>query len=171
MPPAPAPAPDRAEALAGCLPDLTRAARRLAPRAGEAEDLVQEAVARVLARLRAGDEVRDLRPYLLATLRNLARRPRPGMAPLDDEAGPAVAPEAEGRLAAEEVLRAVAGLPPEQAVLLRGIAFEGASLAQLARRHGLPVGTVTSRVVRGRARLARRLGLPPDAPVTALLRP
>ena len=49
-------------------------------------------------------------------------------------------------------------LPPEQACLIRGLAVEGVSYAELARRHGLPLGTVMSRVSRGRARLAERLG-------------
>ena len=60
-------------------------------------------------------------------------------------------------------------LPDDQACLIRALAVEGMSYAELARRHGLPLGTVMSRVSRGRARLSERLGPPKDAPVTALL--
>jgi RNA polymerase sigma-70 factor (ECF subfamily) len=164
------PAPDRAAALARCLPALSRTARRLTPGRAEAEDLVQETVLRVWTRLSDGAEVRDMRPYLFATLRNLACRPGRRTEALEEDEAPPVAPVAEARLAAREVLRALAALPEEQAVLIRGLVFDGASFDDLARRHGLPVGTVTSRIARGRARLARRLDLPADAPVAALLR-
>lgn len=174
MRPAPAPAPalvpDRAAALSICLPELSRAARRLRRNPAEAEDLVQEAVLRVWSRICAGDEVRELRPYLFATLRNLACRPGPRSEPLDESHNPQVAPVAEARLATGAVLRAIRDLPEEQAVLIRALAIEGASVRELALRHGLPAGTVRSRVARGRARLAARLGLPPEAPVSALLR-
>ncbi len=151
------------------IPDLSRAARRLARSHGEAEDLVQEAILRVWSRLANGAEVRDLRPYLFATLRNLARRPAAQGDELTDRDVPVVAPSAHRRLVTAEVLSAIGGLPPEQASLIRGLAVEGASYAELARRHNLPVGTVMSRVSRGRARLAERLGVPKHAPVTALL--
>jgi len=161
--------PRRDTELASTLPQLTGVARRLSRSREEAEDLVQETILRVWSRMAEGGEVRELRPYLFATLRNLARRPAERPDALTDAEAPAVAPVAEGRLATEDVLRALGELPCEQAILLRGLAVEGASYADLARRHGLPLGTVMSRVSRGRARLSARLGLPGDAPVAALI--
>jgi RNA polymerase sigma-70 factor, ECF subfamily len=156
--------------LAICLPALGRTARRLARSREEAEDLVQETVLRVWARMAGGGEVRALRPYLFATLRYLASRPIDRPEPLpDEETAEAGGPDAEERLAAKEVLLALGRLPREQAILIRSLAVDGVSYGELARRHGLPLGTVMSRVARGRARLARGLGLPPEAPVSSLL--
>jgi RNA polymerase sigma-70 factor (ECF subfamily) len=148
---------------------LMGAARRLARPPDAAEDLVQETALRVWRRLAAGAEVEDPRAYLFAVLRDVARAPRRRAEALGEADMPCVVPDAERRLAAAAVLRALDGLPEEQRVLLRAVAFEGASYAGLARRHGLPVGTVTSRVARGRARLAARLGVPREAAVRALL--
>jgi RNA polymerase sigma factor (sigma-70 family) len=48
---------------------------------------------------------------------------------------------------------ALDALPEGQARLLRMRALEGRSYAEIARRTGLPLGTVTSRLARGRAAL------------------
>lgn len=149
--------------------ELMRLALRLRRNREEAEDLVQETLLKVWARMVAGGEVREPRAYLFATLRNLACRPPERPDPLTEAEEPAVASEAARRIATAEVLRAVDDLPGEQACLIRAVALEGVSYADLARRHGLPMGTVMSRVSRGRARLSERLGLPKDAPVSALL--
>jgi len=161
--------PRRDTELAAILPQLTGVARRLTRSRDEAEDLVQETILRVWSRLAEGGEVRALRPYLFATLRNLACRTAVRPHALSEADTPWVASDAEGRLAAEDVLRAIRELPREQAILLRGLAVEGASYADLARRYRLPLGTVMSRVSRGRAHLTERLGLPREAPVAALI--
>lgn len=150
-------------------PELLRLARRLTRSREEAEDLVQETLLKVWARIVTGGEVRETRAYLFATLRNLACRPPERPDPLTEADEPAVPSGAGRRIATEEVLRAMRALPGEQACLIRALALEGVSYAELARRHGLPVGTVMSRVSRGRARLSERLGLPKEAPVAALL--
>jgi RNA polymerase sigma-70 factor (ECF subfamily) len=50
-------------------------------------------------------------------------------------------------------------------------AVDGLSYAQIARVTGLPMGTVTSRMARGRAALRSALDLPEGASVTDLLGP
>ena len=71
-------------------------------------------------------------------------------------------------LALREVMQAIAALPPAQAELLRLLATTGADYADLARQTGLPLGTVTSRLSRARARLRAAVDLPENAPVTTL---
>lgn len=73
------------------------------------------------------------------------------------------------RLGCAEALAALAGLPEDQLHLLRLRAMEGLSYARIARRTGLPLGTVTSRLARRRAALRLALDLPPRAPVAELL--
>ena len=72
-------------------------------------------------------------------------------------------------LALPDVLDALDALPPDQAEVLRLRAVEGLSYADIARRMDLPLGTVTSRLARGRARLAQALGLGDRARIAALM--
>ena len=62
------------------------------------------------------------------------------------------------RAAGEEVRAAVAGLPTEfrEVVVLREL--EGLSYKEIAEIAGVPLGTVMSRLARGRERLQERLG-------------
>ncbi|MCX7645982.1 MAG: sigma-70 family RNA polymerase sigma factor [Rhodobacteraceae bacterium] len=156
--------------LTALIPDLERAARAISRRGGEAEDLAQEALLRVWARLASGAAVEDLRPYLLTTLRNLARRP-PRLPPAEAAPPEATPPEAAGRIAVREVAEALRSLPAEQARLLVAAAAGTRTLAELAEETGVPPGTVASRVARARARLRAAVDLPEHAPVSALLDP
>ncbi len=160
---------DRSTAVADMLPRLMRRARRYSPSIDAAEDLTQEALLRVWKRLAEEPPIDDVEAYLFTALKNLSRRRRPPAEELTDDLMPATAPEAGSRLAAGDVMQALAHLPDAQATLILEHAVDGASYAELARRHRLPIGTVMSRVARGRARLRARLDLPEGAPVADLL--
>ena len=162
------PAPSERRALVGLIPDLRRAARAIVRDPDRAEDLAQEALLRVWARLRDGGSVGELRPYLMTTLRNLARRP-PRLAPAEAAAPESTEPAAAGRIAVREVAAALAEMPPDQARLLLAAASGAGTIAEIAAGAGLPPGTVPSRVSRARARLRAAFDLPEDAPVAALL--
>lgn len=165
-------------AFAALLPELGRSARRLSSTSDEADDLVQETLLRVWARLAMSDQgasdaapITDLRAYAFATLRNVAaRRPKGQLS--DGTAVDVAAPPdaASAHVAMRAALRALDQLPADQATLLRMRAMEGRSYAEIAARTGLPLGTVTSRLARGRAALRARLGLPPGASVSDLFR-
>jgi RNA polymerase sigma-70 factor, ECF subfamily len=142
----------------------------------DAEDIVQEAYLRAF---RAFDGFRggDMRPWLLAIVRNtayrwLSNRRRSGTVISLEEAfaeggGQSVdeiasdEPTAEERLigAAERdyVLRALAELPPafREVLVLREI--EGLAYREIAEVTGVPVGTVMSRLSRGRGELRKVL--------------
>ncbi len=148
---------------------LLRRARRYAAGPDAAEDLAQEALLRVWARLQDDPPIADIERYLFVTMRHLAARRAKAAEELTETRMPETRPDAPDRLATSAVLAALARLPDGQARLIWEHAVEGASFADLARRHGLPPGTVMSRVARGRAELCIRLGVPRDRPVEALL--
>ncbi|MBO0741334.1 MAG: sigma-70 family RNA polymerase sigma factor [Hyphomicrobiaceae bacterium] len=141
----------------------------------DAEDIVQEAYLRAF---RAFDGFRggDMRPWLLAIVRNTAyrwlnNRRRSGTVISLEEAFAGSGqraediasdePTAEERLigAAERdyVLQALAELPTtfREVLVLREI--EGLAYREIAEVTGVPVGTVMSRLSRGRAELRKLL--------------
>jgi len=145
------------------LPRLYRAARAWSSSREEAEDLVQDTFARVLARprlLRGEDEL----GYLLRALRNTrvsryrAASRRPATTPLAEEVAtggrsddPAAAVEQY------EVFAAISELPEDFRDALVAVDVAGLSYEEAARALGVREGTLTSRLFRARDRVARRL--------------
>jgi RNA polymerase sigma-70 factor (ECF subfamily) len=149
------------------LPRLYRAARAWTRSREEAEDLVQETYARVLARprvLRGDDEL----GYLLGALRNtlVSRRRtesrRPQTTPLIDElaVGARSGDDPAEAVETHEVYAAIHELPDEFRDVLVAVDVVGLSYGEAARALGVPEGTVTSRLFRARDRVARRLEAP-----------
>lgn len=150
---------------------LLARARRLTRGGAEAEDLAQEAALRLWQRLQVGAQVANPQAYAMTALRHLAQRHRRRMArscALGD-LEPAIGPDAPRRLACAEARAALARLPGPQAALMELVAAGETSPADLARRTGLPVGTVMSRLARARIRLRADLGLPGTTPSAALI--
>jgi RNA polymerase sigma-70 factor (ECF subfamily) len=145
---------------------LYRAAWALCGSHEDAEDLVQETYARVLARPRLLRNDDDL-GYLLRALRNTfltrrgaeSRRPRPGPLPdrLDLVADPR-APQPETALEAGELYAAVAALPDEFRDVLVAVDVAGLSYKEAARALRIREGTVMSRLYRARQQVVRRIG-------------
>jgi RNA polymerase sigma-70 factor (ECF subfamily) len=158
----------RAAVLGDHIDRLYRAAWAITGAREDAEDLVQETFERVLRRPREIAREEDALPYLLGVLRNTwvdivrgrARRPT---TPLDVEAASHVAaPDAASspleRLAAREVFAAVAALPQDFRDVLAAVDVAGLSYAEAAQSLDLPIGTVMSRLSRGRRHVAEALG-------------
>jgi RNA polymerase sigma-70 factor (ECF subfamily) len=146
------------------LPRLTRFATRLCGSREAGEDLVQDTLERVLRAPRrvSGDEF----PYLARALRNNhvdrlradARRVRTTAMP-DTLEMILPAPERTASvLEAREVLAAVAELPENYREVVVAIDVAGASYTEAAEQLGIPVGTVMSRLYRGRQRVVRAIG-------------
>ena len=147
------------------LPRLYRAARAWTDSREEAEDLVQETSAQVLARprfLRGESEL----GYLLRALRNTlinqrrAAARRPVTAPLVEELAGGTRSADDPAQAAEvgEVHAAIGELPQEFRDALVAVDVAGLSYREAADALQVREGTLTSRLFRARDRVARRLG-------------
>ena len=144
---------------------LYRAAWALCGSREEAEDLVQETYARLLARPRLLRNEDDL-GYLLRALRNTflnqkrteGRRLRAGPLPeqLDLVADPR-AREPEAALEAGELYAAVAALPGDFRDVLVAVDITGLSYKEAARALRIREGTVMSRLYRARQQVVRRI--------------
>src|SRR5262245_4395347 len=142
------------------LPRLYRAARAWTRSREEAEDLVQETYARVLARprlLREEDEV----GYLLRALRNtlISQRRTEGRRPLttelvDDHTGGYGGGDPAETVETRQVYAAIADLGDEFREALVAVDIVGLSYREAARALGVPEGTLTSRLFRARDRVA-----------------
>jgi RNA polymerase sigma-70 factor, ECF subfamily len=151
----------RAAALGDHLDRLYRAAWAMTGAREDAEDLVQETYERVLRRPREIAREEDTLPYLLGVLRNTwidtvrsrARRPT---VPLELEVADSIEPL--DRLAAREVFAAIAALPDDWRDTVAAVDVAGLSYAEAAEALDVPVGTIMSRLSRGRERVAEKLG-------------
>jgi RNA polymerase sigma-70 factor, ECF subfamily len=144
---------------------LYRAAWALCGSREDAEDLVQETYARVLARprlLRSEDDVgyllRALRNTFLNQKRTESRRLRLGPLPdrLDLVADPR-ARDPQAALEAGELYTAVAALPGDFRDVLVAVDIAGLSYKEAARALRIREGTVMSRLYRARRRVVRRV--------------
>jgi RNA polymerase sigma-70 factor, ECF subfamily len=144
---------------------LYRAAWALTGSREDAEDLVQETYARVLARprlLRNEDDlgylIRALRNTFLNQKRTERRRLRPD--PLPDDPGLVADPwarEPSEALEAAELYAAVAALPENYRDVLVAVDITGLSYKETARALRIREGTVMSRLYRARQQVVRRL--------------
>ncbi len=160
---------EKADNLTELIAPLQRLARILAPTPDQAQDMAQEALLRVWDRLQSGQDIAELRPYLMTTLRNARfRQPRQDQE-LTEHNTPSQPAEIWPRFACADVMQAMESLSEEQALLLHLVALHHKSYAQLAREMDLPIGTVMSRISRARARLRRNLDLPRNRAVETLL--
>ena len=168
---------------------LHRAALRLTRRPQDAEDLVQETATRALARRAQYQPGTNLRAWLLTIERSLFvdayRRARRGpvtqrLDEVEEESlygrGARVASaSAESALWQEwmdqDLVAALHALPEHyrEAVLLSDV--EGLSYAEMAQRMRCPLGTVMSRLHRGRMLLRRALTHRDRAPDVRVARP
>jgi RNA polymerase sigma-70 factor (ECF subfamily) len=151
---------------------LYRAARALCGSPEDAEDLVQETYTRILEKprwLRSDDDLgyllRVLRNTHYSRLRAAARRVRTD--PLPDELDrlqDRSAPAPQDALDAEAVYALIAQLPDVFREALVAIDLVGLSYREAARALRVREATITTRLHRGRQRVARSLSEPAIAP-------
>lgn len=159
------------------IPALRRYARALLRDRSAADDLVQDCLERAISRWSQRRVDGDARAWMFAILHNLAvshlrRQARRGahlpMESVEPEAPFAPANQEDG-LRQRDILLALNRLPDDQRDVLLLISLEGLGYAQAAEVLGIPLGTVMSRLSRGRERLRGLLdrGLGPAVePVT-----
>lgn len=130
----------------------------------EAEDLVQECLVRALSHQHVWDRVHNRRAYLFTILHNIyvdrraKYRRNLRHVPIDDVAGELqTPPEQHERLEIRDFQRAIEKLPDNYKAVTLLVGLEGMSYQQAARSLGVPVGTVMSRLSRGRKMLRRSM--------------
>ncbi len=139
------------------IPNLRRYARALVGDRHAADDLVQDTLERAVRKFhlwRPG----DLRAWLFSIMHNVfvnqirARRIVPS-AEVDDSIAGATTPD--WVTDARDLERGLARLSAEQREVLLLVSLEDMSYEEVSRALGVPVGTVMSRLSRGRERLRR----------------
>jgi len=151
------------------IPRLRRYARALARDVATADDLVQDCLARALGKLHLWQEGTDLRAWLFTILHNqyvnqVRRAVREGATVGLSETEPMLtrAPHQGKRLELRDLERAITKLPEEQRAVILLVGLEGMRYEEVAEVLGVPVGTVRSRLSRGREALRRLMGIVPD---------
>lgn len=157
------------------IPRLRRYARALTRDPAAADDLVQDALERALLKLDLWRPGSDLRAWLFTLMHNVfvnrCRASPPTACPLDEATDVAVPGDQMDTLAVRDIEAALQRLPAEQREVLLLVGLEQFGYAEAARILDLPVGTVMSRLSRGRERLRHLLaGQVPGAGAGAKLK-
>ncbi|HEU0154643.1 MAG TPA: sigma-70 family RNA polymerase sigma factor [Stellaceae bacterium] len=156
------------------IPRLRRYARALTRDVIAADDLVQDSLTRALDKFHLWQEGTDLRAWLFTILHNqyvnhVRRAVREGIAVGLSDSEPLLtrAPHQGQRLELRDLERAIAKLPEEQRAAILLVGLEGMRYEEVAVVLNIPVGTVRSRLSRGRDALRRLTGIAPELPVKA----
>jgi RNA polymerase sigma-70 factor (ECF subfamily) len=158
------PADEIRAAIAGLLPRLRRFARVMTRHVADADDLVQVTVEKALARAgqwRPGTRIDSWMFGIMkhAWIDEVRSRGRRGRVHAPEEAGATVGDHsAAARDIALSVQAAMARLPEEQRLAVALVLVEGLSYKDAAEALGVPIGTLTSRLARGREALQALLG-------------
>ena len=147
------------------IPRLRRYARALTGSAEQADELVQDCLERGLNRLHLWRRGSDLRAWLFTIMHNLhvnnVRRGiiRPDNQVFDDTRQQASAPPAQDDVVAlHSIVDMLRRLPTDQREVVLMVGMEEMSYREVAEVLGVPVGTVMSRLARGRERLRELTG-------------
>lgn len=144
------------------IPALRRFAWALLRSGQGADDLVQDCLERAVGAWASRHRDADVRPWLFAILNNCflndrrrdkRRGPHVTIDGLAEE--PGGEPRQEAGLHYADVVRALAALPEDQRAVLLLVGVEDMAYAEAAGVLGIPIGTVMSRLSRGRAQLRR----------------
>ncbi len=146
--------------LASLLPRLRRFAHGLARNAADADDLAQAAAERILksrAQWRPGTSFdswayRILRNLWIDTARSRQRREKV-LVPEELGLSVGVSGDAEANVELAYLMRVMDRLPDEQREAVALVMIEGLAYREAAEVLEIPMGTLTSRLVRGRQAL------------------
>ena len=150
------------------IPRLRRYARALTRDAARADDLVQSCLVRALAKQHLWQPGTDLRAWLFTILHNqhineVRRTAREGVAvPVEEfaaSAAVAVPSSAGTSLQLRDLDRAIAKLPEQQREVILLVGLEEMRYDDVAKILNIPIGTVRSRLSRGRETLRALMGM------------
>lgn len=148
--------------LVDLLPRLWRYAYSLARNADTANDLVQQACERALSRREQFQAGTSFNAWVFTILQSIwknrlrSEAVRRGQGTVDAEDAGLVDKNSaqDERIFLSEVFNAMQGLPEDQRAALHLVYVDGLSYDEAARILEIPAGTLTSRLVRGRAKIA-----------------
>ena len=140
---------------------------RRAPPGVDTEDLVQETLIAVHTRRATYDPGQPFTAWAYAIARykliDALRRGRSHLkAPLEDADALFVAPAADAAMAARDLDRVLAGLPPRAQALIRDVKILGLSTREAAEKHGMTESAVKVAVHRALKSLGETYGGPDD---------
>ena len=156
---------DFAPLLEEQIPRLRRYARALTRDVTRADDLVQSCLVRAIAKQHLWERGTNLRAWLFTILHNqhvneVRHSIREGSTVELDEAPQLTVPgNAISSLELRDLERAIGKLPPEQRQVILLVGLEGLAYEEVATVLNVPVGTVRSRLSRGRDELRRLMGV------------
>ena len=145
--------------------DLRAYARQLCRHADRAEDLLQETIARALAKIDLYDPSGSFRGWLCTIMKNLfldaeRRRVRwPSCSYVEHDHGGLVVtpPNQTDALVMKELRTAFDNLPAAHRAVLVAVVVDGLSYEAAADRLGVPVGTIRSRLFRARSAMIEQI--------------
>ena len=157
---------EREREIVELIPRLRRYARALTGSVDRADDLVQDCLERALGRLHLWRSGSNMRAWLFAILHNRfvndvrRARTRPDQESLPDwQAGGSVRAMQDDVVMLRAVLAGLRRLPDDQRAALLLIGLEDMSYRDAAEVLKVPIGTLMSRLARGRERLREFSGL------------
>jgi RNA polymerase sigma-70 factor (ECF subfamily) len=151
------------------LPRLRRFARAIAKSGSDADDVVQIAIERALIRIDQWDSSLRLESWMFGIVRNawideVRSRSRRNELFAPAELGESVGVDSlENQASIFSVQAAMSRLPEEQRTAVALVLVEGLSYKEAAATMDIPIGTLTSRLARGRDALQKMLGEPAGA--------
>jgi RNA polymerase sigma-70 factor (ECF subfamily) len=157
---------DFAKLLEAEIPRLRRYARALTRDTVRADDLVQSCLTRGVAKQHLWEYGTDLRAWLFTIMHNqhvndVRRGVREGITvELTEAPAMTAGPVAIAKLELRDLDRALEKLPTEQREAILLVGLEGLAYEEVAAILKVPVGTVRSRLSRGRDQLRRLMGMP-----------
>ncbi len=152
------------ERIATLIPQLRRYARALTGDYTAAEDLVQDTLERAWRRIGLWRLGSDLRAWLFTIMHNLYVNQLKAGSRKQDRPAELVTPDLSVRATQEDSLelrdlsKALRQLSNEQREVVLLVGLEQMSYGEVAKVLGVPIGTVMSRLSRGREQLRQIMG-------------
>lgn len=160
----PTPSDEVRARLGELLPRLRRFARVITRNVQDADDLVQASVEKALTRAAQWRPDSRLESWMFGIMKNawideIRARRRRARVHAPEEAGASVGDaSAEAHEIVLSVQAAMERLPEEQRLAVALVLVEGLSYKEASEVLGIPIGTLTSRLARGREALQALLG-------------
>lgn len=149
----------KGEEITAYIPRLRRYARALTGNRDAADDLVQDTLERAWSRFHLWRRGSDLRAWLFTIMHNLfinhtrTRNRESEFVAEDKVSGITLNPPLDALVELKQLDKALRYLPDEQREVVLLVGLEQLPYHEVARVLGIPIGTVMSRLSRGRERL------------------